>query len=327
MSWKSFYHPTQENIWQGRTDVPDKSLFYQIVQSLNLADVQAVPTPRSFALLGFCCDEGVRRNFGRPGAKEGPNAIRQALAKLPVPEASIPKCFDAGNIVCDQGDLEGAQQALGEAVKQLLLDGMTPIVLGGGHEMAWGHFQGIESYLEGSKSLGILNFDAHFDMRPLTLEGAGSSGTPFLQIAEACEKNERRFHYTCLGIQPHGNIPLLFENADRHHVHFLTAQDLEAAPEEAAQLIETRVLANNEALYVSICLDVFSAAIAPGVSAPQVLGVAPQKMIPLLRQLAESGMVLSYDLAELCPALDRDQQTAKLAANLVLEILNSHSFS
>ena len=39
-------------------------------------------TARESRLIGFACDEGVRRNGGRVGAKDGPRAIRAALANL-----------------------------------------------------------------------------------------------------------------------------------------------------------------------------------------------------------------------------------------------------
>ena len=92
-------------------------------------------------------------------------------------------CFDAGNIVCADGDLETSQLALGEVVTILLENGIKPIVIGGGHELAWGHYQGIADAFP-QKNLGIINFDAHFDMRPLLAYDQGSSGTPFLQIAK-----------------------------------------------------------------------------------------------------------------------------------------------
>ena len=85
-----------------------------------------------------------------------------------------------------------------------------------------------------------------------------------------------------------------------------------------------RIIDQNEMIYLSLCLDVFSAAYAPGVSAMQPLGLTPWHVIPLIRQLAASGKVISYDIAELSPRYDIDQRTAKLAANLIYEITHHH---
>ena len=86
-----------------------------------------------------------------------------------------------------------------------------------------------------------------------------------------------------------------------------------------------RVIDQNEMVYVSICMDVFAAALAPGVSAIQPLGLLPWHVIPLIRQLASSGKVISYDIAELSPRYDFDHRTAKLAANLIYEIVHHDS--
>jgi formiminoglutamase len=75
---------------------------------------------------------------------------------------------------------------------------------------------------------------------------------------------------------------------------------------------------------MSICLDVFSAAVAPGVSASQPLGVMPWDIISFVRQLASSGKVVSCDIAELSPRYDVDHQTAKLAAILIYEFIHHY---
>ena len=60
--------------------------------------------------------------------------------------------------------------------------------LGGGHEIAWASYQGIAAAFAGNRKLerlGIVNFEAHFELRQPEHPGRGRSGTPFLQIAEA----------------------------------------------------------------------------------------------------------------------------------------------
>lgn len=323
MSWVSRYLPPASNFWQGRSGLPDASCFFQIMQMLDLRHPGTLQSP-AFALLGFQCDEGVSRNQGRTGAAQGPDALRTALAKLPVARESL-LCYDAGNITCTDGDLEAAQQALGEAVALLLKAGLTPILIGGGHEIAWGHYQGIETTL-GESTLGIINFDAHFDMRPLLSNQQGSSGTPFLQIANAHEHAKRRFDYNCIGIQRTGNIPLLFSTAKQHGVHMILAEALHEPDYYQSGPFIDRVLNDNDHIYLSLCLDVFATPYAPGVSAPQPLGVTPWQVIPLVRKLAHSGSVISYDIAELCPPFDDDQRTARLAAHLIYEITHHHTF-
>ena len=77
---------TDPDIWQGRVDPEADALrWHQCIRPLSAARESGV------ALLGFACDEGVRRNHGRIGAAGGPQAIRRALAnqsrtvRLPLP--------------------------------------------------------------------------------------------------------------------------------------------------------------------------------------------------------------------------------------------------
>lgn len=323
MSFRTRYLPPDPNQWRGRADTPADSSFFQTMRILNLLEGKFYKGNQpSFALVGFRCDEGIKRNHGRIGAAEGPAAIRHTLAKLPVQQQNV-HIYDAGSITCVDGDLEASQQALGEIVGLLLKHDIKPIVLGGGHELAWGHYQGIARVFPQS-NLGIINFDAHFDMRPLLAHGKGSSGTPFLQIAEAHAANHKRFDYNCVGIQHAGNIRQLFETAKHYDTKIILADELHQGQQEKCIDFIDRIIDQNEFIYVSICLDVFSAAYAPGVSANQPLGLLPWHVIPLLRQLASSGKVISYDIAELSPRYDVDHRTAKLAANLIYEIIHHH---
>ncbi len=327
MAWSTRYVAPTITPWQGRANLPENACYFQQIRLLDLQATMPVlsQTTHAFALIGFCCDEGVRRNQGRIGAKEGPRAIREALAKMARQPATF-TCYDAGDITCTDHNLEEAQQALGETIAILLQHDITPIVLGGGHELAYGHYQGIEKTCLTKKinTLGIVNFDAHFDMRPLLPHHQGSSGTPFLQIAEAHQATGRPLDYNCIGIQPTGNIPTLFETAKQYHTHFLLAETLHHDEKKVSVSFIERILRDNQQIYVSLCLDVFAAAFAPGVSAPQSFGLTPWQVLPLLRQLATSGKIISYDIAELLPHYDIDQRTAKLAAHFIDEIFHHH---
>ena len=87
-------------------------------------------------------------------------------------------------------------------------------------------------------------------------------------------------------------------------------------------------LANVDCLYLTFCLDVFPAALAPGVSAPAALGVNPQwvmETIAAIGDLCRECDVnwLMADVAELSPVHDSSNATARLAARLVDEMLFS----
>ncbi len=327
MIWTQHYIPPNPTIWRGRADAPIDAYFFQIIKPVNLLDNSTSITSQSeqstFALLGFCCDEGVRRNGGRVGAAQGPAALRSALAGLAVHRSDL-TCYDVGDITCVDGQLENAQQALSEVVALLLQQGMTPLIIGGGHELAWGHYQGIAQALANDE-VGIVNMDAHFDMRPLLPGNQGSSGTPFLQIAKALQSKGQALHYYCIGIQRMGNTRQLFDTAEHYDTEVFFADNFDHQQvNDAANNFVNRIITQHSRIYLTLCMDVLASAFAPAVSAPQSMGISPWQMMPLVKLLAASGRVISYDIAELCPVHDIDQRTAKLAAALVYEIVHSH---
>lgn len=322
-NWESRYLPPDPLVWRGRTDAPEDACVYQHIKMLNLlSDKPTLAKPSTFALLGFQCDEGAQRDLARTGANEGPAAIRHRLVRLPIQNTSI-QLYDAGNIICDDHDLEASQAALAEIVAILLAHNIRPIVLGGGHEVAWGHFQGISKAYTNTRKIGVINFDAHFDMHPMDPEHPGSATTAFYQIASEIIKG-RQLDLNCIGIQHAGNVRQLFEIAKSYNTNIILADELHQGQKEKCFDFVDRISDQNEVIYVSLSLDVFSPAFAPGVSTIQPLGLDPWHIIPLLRQIAASGKVVAYDIAELTPRYDIDHRTAKLAAALVYEIIHHH---
>lgn len=321
--WEKIYQAPNSANWMGRDDALPNSCFFQVVQCHDLqVKFDSSHQQPAFALLGFACDAGVKRNQGRIGAKEGPDVIRRALGALPIKRMPL-VIYDVGNVICHDDELEAAQSALGDVVEMLLQHHITPIILGGGHEVAWGHYQGVARELD-EKALSIVNFDAHFDIRPLLMHDRGSSGTPFLQIANDRLAKKQSFDYTCIGVQEIGNTAALEQTANRLHIHTVHAEEIHEEGIRSTQSLLERVGKQCDALYVSLCLDVFASPFAPGVSAPQILGLMPWQVIRLLRDVIRTNKVVSYDIAEYNPAFDIDARTAKLAASLIYEIIHHH---
>ena len=305
--------------WQGRVDPEaDSARWHQRIQPL------AGDSEPGVALLGFASDEGVRRNHGRVGAANGPLAIRKALANLAWHRSG--PAYDAGDVVCADGDLEAAQARLGGNVCALLDAGHLPIVLGGGHEVAFGSWQGLAGHLGGDQCeqqapreaaprIGIINFDAHFDLRdPAQVH---SSGTPFAQVAEQCAARGWPFAYACIGISRASNTRALFQRAAELGV--LVREDHEIRESRLPGLVTElqAFIAGCDAVYLTIDIDVLPACEAPGVSAPAARGVALSLLEPLLEFVRDSGKLRLADLAELNPEHDIDNRTARVAARLI----------
>ena len=299
--------------WTGRIDAAEGPRALRWHQRVR-CERGEIATP-AVALLGFACDTGVARNQGRVGAVAGPASLRSALANMAWQHGERP-VFDAGDVVCAGDELESAQSAFGSQLAELLAEGFRPIGLGGGHETAYGSWLGLATFAAKQKRvprIGIINFDAHFDLR--TAERA-SSGTPFKQISDDCTRRGWPFQYACLGIAETANTAALFNQAGRLGVWWETDSVTQNAdnPELLAKL--ERFVRGADWLYVSICLDVLPSAVAPGVSAPAGFGMPLPVLEALLKYLKQSGKVRYTDIVELNPKFDIDQRTAKVAARL-----------
>ncbi len=304
------------DLWQGRIDPePDSSRWHQCIQTLSMDSQPGV------VLLGFASDEGVRRNQGRVGAVNGPLAIRKALANLPWHRSD--PAYDGGDVLCADGDLEGAQARLGRNVCALLDARHLPVVLGGGHEVAFGSWQGIAEHLAGDiPRIGIINFDAHFDMRDPA--HARSSGTPFAQIAEQCAARGWPFAYACLGISRASNTRALFQRAAELNVLVREDREIREGSLAAISAELQAFIASCDAIYLTIDIDVLPACEAPGVSAPAARGVPLALLEPLLETVRDSGKLRLVDLAEFNPEYDIDARTAKVVARLIHLLTLTH---
>ena len=258
------------------------------------------------AIIGFQCDDGVRRNNGREGAATAPDAIREALYRMtpdldPAFSRLLARATDFGNLNL-KGDLGESQALLGSVVATCLEHGTLVVVLGGGHETTFGHFLG---YAQSNRTIRILNWDAHPDVRTL-IHGHGHSGSPFRQAIEHPSKACAR--YDVAGLLPHAVAAAHVEFVTEHGGRVWWRQELIRDTIEAA-LHET-----HGPSMVSFDMDALDQAYAPGVSAPAVGGLTPDLWLHAAYCAGLNPKVSSMDIVEMNPRLDRDGQTARLGA-------------
>lgn len=321
------YQSPDLSIWKGRTDPLDGDAGFRWHHVIKPMDLYGILQPVSgkgpqFAFLGFCCDEGVRRNQGRVGAKEGPLNIRKNLRNLSVhfdPEKI--SLYDAGDVICVEDKMELAQEMLSKKITQLLHAGYKPLVLGGGHEVAYGHFHGIHTFSKQQKTkIGIINIDAHFDLRKYDKQG--NSGTSFFQISELLNSDGYEFHYLVLGVHEAANTIALFNTARSLGAKWQTSSACTSDNLGSVFTLIENFVSNVQAVYLSLDLDVMNQAAAPGVSAPAPFGLQPEVVRQILKKIFENETVISLDVAELNPTIDVDFRTARLAAHLIYYIVN-----
>jgi formiminoglutamase len=168
-----------------QTIPPDADIF----KSLKNADAD-------FVLLGIPEDIGVRANYGRPGTASAWESALKSIVNLqhnkfckggkllilghidttePMREASaIPiTSFEDRKKLSEM--VEEIDKEVSHIVCQIVLAGKIPIIIGGGHNNAYGNIKG--TALANSKQVNAINFDAHTDFRILEGRHSGNGFT------------------------------------------------------------------------------------------------------------------------------------------------------
>lgn len=285
----------------------------------------SIPSGCRAAILGLPDDTGVVMNRGRPGARLGPGAVRQALARYGAAAPAIadddgapldmPLVFDAGDVVpAPAGDLEQTHDRVTAAAAWLLGAGLVPIGIGGGHDLTFAFARA--ACQRGGKAGPVragLYLDAHLDVRPEL-----GSGMPFRALVERCGVAALGL----VGFNPLAN--------SREHLDWFAAHGGRLLPPAQSRAEAVRhIHATADAApgptpaeaFVSIDLDGIDAAHAPGVSAMNPAGLSPVVAAHYAAAAGRSPRVACFDVMELNPAHDPDGRTARLAAHLVLSFL------
>ena len=267
--------------------------------------------PGDLVLLGLCNEVGVLANGGRAGAAEGPAAFRAAFGRLPARALQGRRLLDAGDIPAGapyEAFLEGAEAVVSGAIAK----GALPLVIGGGHDCSYGVYRGVAA----TGAAAVLAVDAHLDVRPTH---DPNSGNPFFRMIEAGLAGS---DLAQVGLQR-------FANSEEHEtwlrlegaaLQFLEpGREMEAvSTAKAALSVFTQ---RQRRVFATFDLDAIQAAHAPGVSALNPWGLDAAMALAIAKACGACPAVAAFDLMELAPALDRDGQTAKLAAFLAAAFL------
>ncbi len=309
--------PPDENLFYTRNDPGDPRM-----GDVAERDLALFPGNARIAIIGMPQDIGVERNKGRKGAAAGPDAIRAMFYKLAtysitgrtsIPNGSV---IDMGNIVC-AGELEEIHDRLTEVTGTVCKAGLVPLVLGGGHDTTYASATGVYNTYG---PLGMLNLDAHLDVRPPIPQR--NSGTSFRMLIEEGKLTPHRF--VEFGIQN-------FVNSEEH-VRWLVDQEgtiitLDEIRQRGFQdMLGTAwqiAHSGQSTVYGTLDIDGVRAADAPGVSATMPDGLTAGELLETATLLGRNPATVGLDIVEVNPTYDRDNQTAKLAAHAAIRFIHS----
>ena len=272
------------------------------------------------AIVGIPFDSGTSY---RPGARFGPQAIRQASRHLrtqyhpaydtePFAEQQV---ADAGDIACNPYNIEEAVGEIQAAATDLLSKVGTIISLGGDHTIALPLLRAVNHY---HGPVALVHFEAHLDTWDTYYGAPYTHGTPFRRAAE--EKlflDEASMHVGIRGPLYSRDDLTNDEELGFKVVHCDEFQ--EKGVDHVVKRIRDRV--GNHPMYLSIDIDVLDPAHAPGTGTPEIAGMSSRELVGVLRGLAGLN-IISADVVEVSPAYDHAELTSLSAATTVFEISN-----
>ncbi|HEX8309169.1 MAG TPA: agmatinase family protein [Allosphingosinicella sp.] len=239
------------------------------------------------------------------GAASAPAPIRAALHSDHGNMASESGVeLGADVLLSDAGDLplaeaDGDDSLIAAAVSQAVADGAVPLILGGDHSIT---VPAIEALAAAHGPVEILHFDAHPDLYDDFEGNPRSHASPFARILER-GLARRLVQVGIRTLNRHGR-----EQAERFGVEIVEMRRFspEAVPMPGGPL------------YVSLDLDGFDPAFAPGVSHHEPGGLSVRDVLAVLDRVR--APIVGADIVEYNPGRDIGGVTAVLAAKLIKEV-------
>lgn len=245
----------------------------------------------------------------RPGARFGPNAIRQAYMNIEIYSPFLDvdleslSILDLGNLKITN-NVEDMIYSLGKVVSEIVEDGVTFGVLGGEHTITFGTYSSV-------KDAALIIFDAHLDLRD-EFAGLKLSHATFLKRLTDKMGAESIIH-----IGSRAASKEEWRIVDKIGLSLISMQTIHTIPNSEKLLLE--FLKDFRDVYVSIDLDVLDPSFAPGVGNPEPDGLSMHKLLEFLYTL-KGKRIIGFDIAELTPLYDNGT-TAILAAKLMSELI------
>jgi len=227
--------------------------------------------------------------------------------------------YDCGDVVMHVTDIKESHRRIEESVSQLTKANpmMIPIILGGDHSIS---FPSIAGFASSKGKVGIIQFDAHHDLRNLD-DGGPSNGTPFRSLLERDVIDGKQL--VQIGIRNFSNARAYHDYAKAHGVTIYTMKDVREKPitEIISESITLLKKQGVTAIYISLDMDVLDQAFAPGCPAIGPGGMDSMTLLDAITYLGQEELVCAMDIVELDPTLDFRDMTSRVAARVIMDFL------
>ena len=265
------------------------------------------------AAVGVPMDLGVSN---RSGARFGPRAVRTIERIGPyhptfkgVPKARV-RAADIGDVPFrSRYSLEQSLQDIERFYAALKAQGVRPLSVGGDHSITYP----ILKALGADRPLGLVHIDAHCDTMGAYDGSKFHHGGPFrLAVLDGVLDPERTIQ---IGIRGSSNMYWEFSHTSGMTVIYMEDFMTMGIP---AVIEKARAVVGDQPIYVSVDVDGFDPAYAPGPGTPEAGGLEAREGLALLRGL-HGLTVAGADVVEVAPQYDPTTNTSQLAAQILFE--------
>jgi arginase len=280
---------------------------------------------------------------GRRGVDMGPSAIRYAELEQTLSQKLGLQVTDEGNVASPvvESEAEGDQNArfldqildvcdeVAKLVAVAASRGALPLVLGGDHSVALGSLVGM-AQVHGPG--GVVWIDAHGDLN--TPETSPSGNVHGMVLAAALGRGGAAFSrdgWPLPALAP-GKLALVgvrsLDDGERRLLSELDAKvftmsEIDRIGVEPCMREALAHASGAAFLHVSLDLDAVDPDHAPGVGTPVRGGFSYREAHLAMETVAEFGRTDSMDVVEVNPILDRENETGRLAVELVASALGA----
>ncbi len=258
----------------------------------------------------------------RPGARMGPNAIRQASGlcrnysqQMEVGVFERLRAVDAGDVNVNPFNYEEAFRQIEDRVSELQNQGAAVVSLGGDHSTLLPILRATSKKFS---QLTLIQFDAHSDITDTGLAGQRfHHGTCIRRaIEEGLVQGNRVFQ---IGIRGFVESASYNDYAEQAGIHILDMGGVHNRDQCGAFLETLRALAGSGPCYLTFDIDGIDPAFAPGTGTPVVGGLTSFEALDIMRSFRGLKFI-GGDVVEVAPAYDHSEITALLGAAIALEI-------
>lgn len=274
-------------------------------------------------IMGVPFDSAVSLN---KGAAKAPETIRNLSIDLSdVTEDWIPVkkgiLYDIGDIPVEL-DWEKYYERVENEAYELMKEDKFCFFMGGDHSVTIPLHKAFGRYnKEKGRKIGIIHFDAHFDLCEKYDSHKWSHACTEARALEGVIEGKDLL-FVGIRVAEYDELEKLKENPEITVVRAMDVHDIgvEAVFEKIQKKFE-----GYDAIYFTIDIDVLDPAYAPGTGTPVLGGLTSVQLIKLFKMIIEKLPVKAMDIVEVAPDLDVNNITSWAALSLILELFGHFS--